>query len=488
MTEASLSHLLHNLLALPAETEWVEWKHNNSDPEQIGEYLSALSNSAALHRKEAGYLIWGIEDSSRRVVGTTFKPKREKKGGQALEGWLALQLSPRIDFHLRELVFEGHPVVLMEVAPASHVPVRFKDAEFIRIGSQKMRLREFPEKERALWAIFAEVTFESGIARPKVTSDQVLTLLDYPAYFELTRRRLPQNRAAIVDRLVDEKIIVSKGGDHFDVTNLGAVLFAKNLDNFERLSRKALRVMVYRGENRVLTNREWSDPAARKGYAVGFEAAIAFINSQLPQNEQIGQAFRQEERMYPEIAVRELIANALIHQDFTVTGAGPMVEIFADRMEITNPGTPLMNTLRFIDTPPRSRNESLASFMRRMNICEERGSGIDKVVSQIELFQLPAPDFTVIEGHTKATLFAYQRLADMDAKDRIRACYQHACLCHVSNKQMTNASLRQRFAISDTNYPIASKIIKETLKEGLIKLYDPDSASKRYAKYVPFWA
>ena len=112
--------------------------------------------------------------------------------------------------------------------------------------------------------------------------------------------------------------------------------------------------------------REWRDAPSQKGYAVAFEAAGAFINSQLPQNEPVGQAFSSEVRMYPEKAIRELVANALIHQDFTITGAGPMVEIFADRMEITNPGEPLVDTLRFIDTPPRSRNEDLAALMRRM--------------------------------------------------------------------------------------------------------------------------
>ncbi len=89
--------------------------------------------------------------------------------------------------------------------------------------------------------------------------------------------------------------------------------------------------------------------------------------------------------MFPELAIRELVANALIHQDFSVTGAGPTVEIFDDRIDITNPGEPLVDTQRFLDTPPRSRNEALASLMRRARICEERGSGIDKVVLEVEL-------------------------------------------------------------------------------------------------------
>ncbi len=191
---------------------------------------------------------------------------------------------------------------------------------------------------------------------------------------------------------------------------------------------------------------------------------------------------------YPEIAIRELAANALIHQDFNIGGTGPMIEIFTDRIEITNPGAPLIDTQRFLDLPPQSRNDKLASFMRRVNICEERGSGIVKVFFHVEVFQLPAPDFTVTDAHTKAVLFAYKEFAKMSKADRIRACYQHAGLQAVSNTQMTNASLRKRFSISDKNYAMASRVIKDTLSMGLIRQYDPDNKSKKHAKYVPFWA
>ena len=195
--------------------------------------------------------------------------------------------------------------------------------------------------------------------------------------------------------------------------------------------------------------------------------------------------------MYPEKAIRELVANALIHQDFTVTGAGPMVEIFADRMEITNPGEPLVDTLRFIDTPPRSRNEDLAALMRRMKICQEGGTGVDKVIEAVEAFQLPAPDLAAITtmqpGFTKATLFAHRKLADMGSKDRIRACYQHACLCFVTGQKMTNSSLRKRFAIKPESSSQASRLIREALNAEVIKLYDPD-VRDRDRSYVPFWA
>lgn len=191
--------------------------------------------------------------------------------------------------------------------------------------------------------------------------------------------------------------------------------------------------------------------------------------------------------MFPQLAIRELVANALIHQNFFVTGAEPMVEIFDDRIEVTNPGEPLVDTQRLLDAPPESRNEALASLMRRVRICEERGSGIDKVITQVELFQLPAPLFEVPPGSTRGVLFAHKTLADMDRAERVGACYQHACLRYVMRDFLTNASLRERFGIEEKNKAIASGRIREAVDDGVIKPFD-ENAARRLMKYVPFWA
>jgi len=483
MDALQFTQLVHSLKRLPAETEWVEFKQNNIDPNEIGEYISALSNSAALLRQPSGFLVWGIEDRTHKIVGTTFKPKLAKAQKQDLENWLNNNAHPRIDFRFHEGNFEGESVVVLEIPAAQHTPVRFTDSEFIRVNSAKRRLKDFPEKERALWALFREYRFEREIARADVTSDDVLKLVDYPAYFDLTDKPLPPNRSAILDSLAQERMIVKNAHGSYDITNFGAILFAKSLRNFDRLSRKALRVVIYKGKNKVETIREISGD---KGYAVGYENAISVINSLLPANEQIGKAFRQEARMYPEIAIRELVANALIHQDFSISGTGPMVEIYSDRIEIVNPGKPLIDVLRFIDHPPRSRNEDVASFMRQINICEERGSGIDKVIHAVELFQLPPPDFKVSGNNTLSILYADKPLSAMSREERIRACYQHTVLQYVSNERMTNTSLRERFNIAAPNYPMASKIINETIKAGLIKLYDA-MVSNKQRSYVPVW-
>jgi ATP-dependent DNA helicase RecG len=296
---------------------------------------------------------------------------------------------------------------------------------------------------------------------------------------------LPDNRGAILAALAADGLIERERADVYNILNLGAILFARDLTRFQHLARKAVRLVIYKDRDRTETVRE---QGGQRGYASGFGRLVTYINDLLPTNEQIRQAFRQDVRMYPEIAIRELTANALIHQDFRLTGTGPIIEVFTDRIEISNPGTPLIDTKRFLDLPPRSRNEKVAALMRRMNVCEERGSGIDKTVKAAEIFQLPPPRFDVTDQHTKATLFAPRKLADMEREDRIRACYQHACLRYVSGELMTNTSLRERFAIAAENYSMASRIIAESIDAQLIKRHDPDSKSKKHAKYLPYWA
>jgi predicted HTH transcriptional regulator len=467
------------------EYECSEFKHNNFNPDETGEYISALSNSAALMTEPAGFIIWGVDDLTYQIIGTTFSPHKEKYGNEELENWLSHHLNPRVEFKIHEVQVEGKPIVVFEVPAARHTPIRFKDTEYIRIGSYKKKLKDFPEKESALWKLLREYRFERDMSMTDVPGSDVLRVIDYPAYFQLTNQPLPEDRNAILNRLVDEKIIVQPLHGNYDITNFGAILFARNLKEFDRLSRKALRVIVYKGKNRVETKRE---QPGLKGYAAGFEGAIRFINNLLPTSEHVGEALREVISTYPPIAVRELVANALIHQDFSIAGSGPMVEIFDDRIEITNPGKPLIETMRFIDQPPRSRNEDLAAFMRRINICEERGSGIDKVVSAVEMFRLPPPDFRSSDDNTIAVLYAERPLSQMTNEERIRACYQHACLQYVSNNRMTNTSLRERFAIDERNYSIASRIIADTIKAKMIKLFDPESSSKKHASYVPIWA
>ena len=157
----------------------MEFKHNNSDPDEIGEYLSALANSAALLGKVTAWLVWGIDNHSHGILGTDFNPRQFKVGNQELGSWLLQLLSPKINFRFHCLLVDKRPVVMLEIDAAFRHPVQFKNIEFIRIGSYKKKLKEFPEKERQLWRLFERRHFEQEIAAENVTAEEVLKFMDY---------------------------------------------------------------------------------------------------------------------------------------------------------------------------------------------------------------------------------------------------------------------------------------------------------------------
>jgi len=459
------------LLVLRSENEHLEFKAASRDYsfDTLVDYCVALANEGG------GRILLGITDRApRRVVGTkAFSvPERTVSG-----------IHERI--HIKCICDEViHPDGRVLVF---HVPSRPAGQPIHHAGRYLMRAGEslVPMTPDRLRVIVAEGEKEWSLlpSLPECDGQTVVDLLDTQGFFDLLRLPYPATRESVLARLADECVIeaAAKG---WAITNLGAVLFAKDLNRFDLLARKAPRVVVYDGTNKLITK---IDRQGSKGYAVGFQALVDFINGLVPTNEVIEQAIRTSVTMFPEIAVREVVANALIHQDYTMAGASVMVELYEDRMEVSSPGVPFIPPERFIDGY-RSRNERIADLMRRMGICEEKGSGIDKVVHAAEAYQLPAPDFRGGQGRTSVVLFRHKNFEDMDRDDRIRATYQHCCLRFVMNEKMTNQSLRERFQLTEKKAEAISRAIRDTVEAGIIKLADPTQTSLRYRRYIPHWA
>ncbi len=482
MTQEELETLLENLVKQNKESEWVEFKLNFHSEKEIGERISALSNGACLENQPNGYLVFGVKNDNQTIEGTTFKAKTKKVKEDDLEHWLAQRLTPRIDFKIHEFDYDGKHISLFEIPAADRQPTEFEKEAYIRVASITRKLREFPEKARKIWKKDREKPFEKEIALEKVSAADVVSLLDTQGYFDLMKLPYPSNREAVLEKFASKKFIHNKNAN-YDITNLGALLFAKDLKDFPNLTRKAARVIVYKSKDKLETIK---DTFGSKGYAIGFKGLVDYINDQLPQNEEIKRVIRESVKMYPEDAVRELVANALVHQDFQEKG-NPVFEIYSDRIEFTNSGLPVITPARFIDEY-QSRNEIVADIMRNIGVCEEKGSGIDKVIGFCEIYQLPAPKFLTQERHIKVIMFAHQTLNEMSKDDKIRACYQHCCLKYVSNQKMTNQTLRERFKIEEQNAAIASRIIKDTKEADLIKDEDPSNKSRKFPSYIPFWA
>ncbi|SIQ12139.1 ATP-binding protein [Bosea sp. TND4EK4] len=176
--------LVPELARLPAETDWVEFKVDNTDPEMIGKRISALSNSATLEDQEAAYLIWGVTDDTHEIVGTAFTPTTAKKGNENLEAWLVRGLTPRLNISFHSVAIDGKPVVVLEIPAARMQPTRFDGREWIRVGSTTHPLGDHGAKEAQLWRQFDRRPFENNIAQADCSEDQVVERLDYAAYFE----------------------------------------------------------------------------------------------------------------------------------------------------------------------------------------------------------------------------------------------------------------------------------------------------------------
>ena len=309
-------------------------------------------------------------------------------------------------------------------------------------------------------------------------------MLQVDAYFTLLKIPQPAEKEAVVHYLNEDEIIQKQDNGLCSITNLGALLFAKDLNEFARLGRKAMRVVQYKGINRLLIQKE---ETFVQGYAVCFENIVRYVNALLPSNEDVNAVQLSTTSKFPLPSVREAIANSLIHQDLYITGAAPVVEIFDNRIEVTNPGTPLVDVLRIIDNPPKSRNEKLASLMRRLKMCEELGRGWDRMVLSCEAQYLPAPRIEVFQDSTKVTLFSEMEFSNIPMEDKLWSCYLHACLMYIQGDALTNKSLRDRFGIPETSSSSSSRLIKEAIGKNLIKVLDPNTAP-RYMKYIPIWA
>jgi len=462
-------------LSTPAESEHLEFKEAKQqyDATKLLRYCVALANEGG------GCLVMGVTDKPpRRVVST-----------QAFAAVSDLNdIKARIldKLHIRvEVVELAHPdgrVLVFEI-PARPIgqPLDYDGAYLMRVGENLVPMT--PDQLRRIFAE-GQPDWFSQPAKAGASADEVVALLDTQTYFDLCGLPYPTARDGVLARLSGEGLIEQTVAG-WTITNVAAILLAKRLDTFTpALARKAPRVVIYEGIDKTQTRE---DKTGGRGYAVGFESLVDFVHSAAPQNRSIEQVVREEVKMFPKQALRELIANALVHQDFLASGSSVMIEMYADRVEVSNPGVPPIRVERFIDEY-RSRNERLADLMRRLGICEEKGSGVDKVVKAAEVFQLPAPDFRAGELRTTAVLFAHQDFGVMSKADRIRACYQHCCLMYVSNQRMSNQSLRERFGLPESKAATVSLVIGAAKDAGLIKPDESETTSTRYARYLPFWA
>ena len=474
--EKAIKILRDSLYPIPSELNELDWKSGLSDKsERIAQHISAFANM-----KGGGILVYGVNND-----GTCFSITKDEidKIVQTLGNIAHNNLVYSIPIEHSILDYEGYSLLFVYIPEQSDKPVHLRGKDiytsYCRSAGQTVKMSR--NQVKALIANSQGITFEEQVAKGELTKEEVLDLLDYKALYRILDKNLPKSEDSIIDRLTDYKLC-KQIGDYWTISNLGAVLFSKNLQNFPNLVGHEVIVRKYVGAN----NRQLEfEQHVTFGYAVGFEWLVDFIMRNTS-TEHID-VKRKEIPTYPRVAIREFVANALVHQDFGITGMPVTIEIFSNRLSVTNAGAPLNDINRLIDLPPQSRNEQLAQMMFTLGVCERRGSGIDRAIAAVEEMFLPPVKFTKGEQHTRVFLYPQKRLKDMTKQEKISACYQHACLVYENGDRINNKSVRERFELSKNDSSVASRIISDTLESGLIKPADIETASKKYMTYIPYY-
>ena len=475
--EKAIQILENSLYPVASELNELDWKSGLScKTERLAQHLCAFSNL-----KGGGLLVFGVNDDAS-LFSVTKQESDEiiKKLGNIAKNNLSTSIA--IEHWTTE--YKGHSLLFIRIPEQIDKPTHLRGKEiwdsYTRSAGQTVKMSR--SQIKSMIADSQGLHFEKRIVKENVTTETLLKLLNYQKYFEMADKDQPKDIHVIAKRL-EAFGLCQRTEDGWNITNMGAILFANNMADFEGLERYSIIVRKYAGAN----NRELlSEQIGAFGYEVGFEGLVDYI-MKLTSTEEIG-VVRNMKPTYPKIAIREFVANAMIHQDFSIEGMRVVIEIFSNRITITNPGAPLQDINRLLDLPPQSRNEDLAQAMFLLGICERRGSGIDRAVEAIESMLLPASRFTKGENFTRIFMYPQKSLSDMTKQEKIDACYQHACLLYENNEYINNQSIRTRFGLDKNQSSVASRIIADTLEAGRIKVSDENIVSKKYATYVPYYA
>lgn len=477
--EDAIKNLHNSLHPVKVELNELDWKSGLSEKsERLAQHISAFANQMG-----GGTFAFGVNDDA-----TLFTPTRE----QAEEivnrlGSIArnnLHISIKLEHASTE--YEGHGILFVHVPEQFDKPVYLRGGtiydSYYRSAGQTHKMSR--QQVHDMIAAKEGIAFENRIAASGLSADQVITILDFGEFYKLTGKPTPTGAERIAEGLADYNFCKKQEGG-WTITNLGAALFARDLRSFPSLEYRYVVVRQYKGASNLDISAE---TFFYEGYAVSLDKIVKYVMSLLEKTEDILHPKRENKYPYPEVSIRELVANMVLHQSFEVHGMTLAVEIFTNRIVITNPGTPLIDTNRFIDLPPKSRNDKMAQAMFLFNLCEKRGSGMDRAVAGVEAMFLPPITVEKGEDFTRVRIFPVKKYTEMTKTEKVQACYQHACLLYEEGLELTNQSLRERLNMPKNNSAGASRIIADTVEEGLIKPSNKALESKKFSSYVPYYA
>lgn len=393
MNEAELTALVDRLRGEPSETEWLEFKGNSLEPHAIGEYISALANSASIAGKPNGYLVFGIDDTTHNIVGTKFEPNTIKaKGNQDLLIWLSQKLQPNVGVETHVLDHPGGRVVVFRIGTAHGQPVRFDGKAFIRVGASKTLLDKHPEKERAIWT-------RRGDWSGQICESASMASLDAEAIsMALTQFKIknPTQSDQIdswdVTTFLNKARLTIQGS----LTNTAILLLGKT-EAATLLSPAVAKISWFLKDdkNRDLDYEHFGPP-----FILTVDRVLKKIRNLILRTLPSGTLFPQEITQYDSWVIREALHNCIAHQDYTMGGRINLIET-PNALRLTNVGSFLPGNVEKVvyeDAPPEIyRNPFLADAMVSLNMIDTQGGGIKRMFrTQMKRF-FPLPDYDLSE-------------------------------------------------------------------------------------------
>ena len=357
----SLIDKVLELCAYDDEQEWFEFKENWFQAEELGEYVSAISNAAAFHYKEMGYFIWGVNDDTHEIVGTKFNQYCDYNK-EPYQNYLARNLSPSINFSFEEVEINGKRVVVLLISPAEEIPTSFKETRYIRIGSSKNNIKKYPKREIQLF---------------KILDGRVETIETLPAkYQDLTFHKLfgyYGSKGIVLKEETFEKNLKlkNKTGEY----NMLAQLLSDD-------SHIPLRVSIFDGETKaspLFSVREFGNNCLLYSLDALLQYGDVLNIIQADEDNRIVE--RKDVPLFDNSAFREAIINAVLH-NYWVSGNEPMISVFSNRIEILSRGTlaPAQTMEGFFLGESVPVNEKLSEIFLQLHISEKSGRGIPTIV------------------------------------------------------------------------------------------------------------
>jgi len=395
MDTRNFKKTLDELRALLKETEWVEFKVNYVDEDEIGEHISALSNSACLHEKKNAYLAFGIENKTHEVLGTKFKPKQHKVGNEELENWLVRLLKPRIDFRIYQFNYNNKPIAIFEIDPTQHIPVKFRGIAYVRVGSYTKKLSDFPEKERKIWKKEAAYDWSAQICEKAKISDLE------PKAISKARKEYKQKYSNLSDEIVrwDRGTFLNKAKLTINgkITNTAIILLGKAESEHFILPSVAKITWIVKDANNVEKDYEHFGPPL----ILNAERVFTKIRNLKYRYLADETLFPTEINQYDPWVIREALHNCIAHQDYELKGKINLVEK-PDELIFSNVGSFIPENIETVIKPDWApeiyRNPFLTNAMVGLNMIDTIGSGIRKMFkTQMERF-FPLPDYDLTQS------------------------------------------------------------------------------------------